>query len=89
MTWIFGLLLLAVLILWFFTDIYRHKNGEPGFDPGAYSYRPSPAALDFIAGDDEIESIRLIRDETGLGLKDGRELYRHLKAQAPLRATKE
>ena len=74
-------LLLAVVVLLLPAQFSRKKKGEQDFSPGTYSYSPSPRVLEAITKGDEIEGIRLIREETGLGLKDGRDLFRHLKAQ--------
>ncbi len=81
-------LLLAVVMLLLPAQFSRRKKEEQNFDPETYSYSPSSGVLGCITKGDEVESIRLIREETGLGLKDGRDLYRHLKAQQPLSPAK-
>ena len=75
-------ILLAVGVLFLFTTLFQEREAVQEFDPETYSYRPSSAVLDSIAKGDELESIKLIRDETKLGLKEGRDLYRHLRIQA-------
>ena len=77
-------LLLAVVVLLLPAQSSRRNKAEKAFDPETYSYSPSSGVLDFIATGEEIEAIRLIRDETGLGLKEGRDLCQHLKGRQPL-----
>ena len=77
-------LLLAVVILLLPAQFSRKKKAEKVFDPKTYSYSPNPGVLDFIARGQELEAIRIIRDETGLGLKEGKDLCRHIKGQQPL-----
>jgi hypothetical protein len=77
-------LLLAVVAVLLPAQFSVRKKAGKVFDPETYSYGPSPSVLGGITKGDELESIRLIREETGLGLKEGRDLYRHLKAQQPL-----
>jgi len=74
-------ILLAVAILLAGTGLFRKRKATQEFDPATYSYRPSPAVHDALGKDNEVESIRLIRDETGLALKDGRDLFRYLKSK--------
>jgi len=80
MDWMHWLLLSVVIVL-LLEQFSRPGKAEKVFDPRTYSYNPSSQVLDFIAAGREIEAIRLIRDETGLGLKEGRDLCRHLKGQ--------
>ena len=74
-------LLLAVVVILLPAQFSRRKKSDQAFDPATYSYSPSSVVLDSITKGNEIEAIRLIREETGLGLKEGRDLCRHLKAQ--------
>jgi hypothetical protein len=80
MDWFLWILLAAAILL-AGTGLLRKGKTKQEFDPAAYSYRPSPAVRDSLEKDDEVGSIRLIRDETGLGLKDGRDLFRYLKSK--------
>ncbi|MDP6633508.1 MAG: hypothetical protein QGG42_01245 [Phycisphaerae bacterium] len=81
MDWLHWLLFAVVMFL--LPAQFLQKKAEKVFDPETYSYSPSSGVLDFIAAGRELEAIRLIRHETGLGLKEGRDLCRHLKSQQP------
>jgi len=80
MDWILWTLL-AVVIFVAAGGLLRTRKTTQGFDPAAYPYDPSPSVRDSLEEDNEVESIRLIRAETGLGLKDGRDLSRYLKSK--------
>ena len=67
-------LLLAGLAFYLVRTLSREPSSG-GFDPASFSYRPSEEVAALLEAGDPIETIRAIRAETGLGLRDGRDLF--------------
>ena len=49
------------------------------FEPKEYAYEPSAEVIAHLRAGEEVLGIRRIRAETGLGLRDGRDFYAHLR----------
>jgi len=57
------------------------EMGEP-FNPRSYDYEVSPELARYIKDNQKIAGIKLIRNETGLGLKNSKDLYEYLQEKS-------
>ncbi len=72
------LLFWILLFATFATTLVIQKsinNYVDDFDVESYPYTPSSDVVDAMLEEDEEDAIRLIREETGLGLLHGKKLY--------------
>lgn len=55
------------------------NGGGSGFDPAGYGYIPSPRVESIMREGNSIEAIKVIREETRLGLKEAKMLFDYIK----------
>ncbi|MDE0916547.1 MAG: hypothetical protein OSB57_15345 [Planctomycetota bacterium] len=77
MPWYFWILL-AYALLYVAKQRDDDDGARPEFDAAAYDYQPSEEVLALLQGEDWVAVVTVIRDETGLNLGEGIDLYEFL-----------